>query len=149
MFVKIDILLLCCLVALCSAAPGGFFLNGSDGGFSTKFNNDIWRSDNGRSSVDATAQFSRDFHNNINQVGGGLGYKSPEGSISGNLQHTRGFDRDLGYDVGVQASKNLYTSNNGRTTVDAVGSYSRHHGGPAGTGDANTFGGIELKHKWK
>lgn len=164
MFLK-SVALLCCLAAMCTAAPGGinwgnfggpsrpsggYSLNGNDNGFSAAFNKDVWRNNdvNNPASVNAAANFNRGFHDNINQVGAGLEYKSPSGGVSVNAQHTRGFDRDLGYDIGVQASKNLYTSNDGRTTVDANAGYNRHHGGPLGTGDPQYSGGINLEHKF-
>lgn len=140
------VVLVCCLVALSSSNPrGGYSFDANDRGFSFAGNNDIWRSDNGRSSVNANTQFSRNFENNLNQVGAGIGYKSPEGSIAANVGHARGFNRDLGYNVGVSGSKNLYTSQDGSATLDAVGSYSRHHGGPSGTSDPQSYGGFEFK----
>lgn len=138
--------LVCCLVALGSAYPrGGYSLSGNDFGYSFRGNTDLWNSNDGRSAVNANAQLDRNFANNLNQAGAGIGYKSPEGSLSVNADHARGFGRDLGYNVGVEASKNLYTSKDGSATLDAVGSYSRHHGGPAGTGDPQTYGGLEFR----
>ena len=144
-FKAVVALVCCCLVALGSANPrGGYAFNANDFGYSFRGNTDVWKSNDGRAAVNANAQLERNFANNFNRAGAGIGYKSPEGSLAVNADHARGFGRDLGYNVGVEASKNLYTSKDGSATLDAVGSYSRHHGGPAGTGDPQTYGGVEL-----
>lgn len=156
MFVLKSVSLLLCLIALAVAKPqfgfkndfGGFNAKGNQDAFSVSGSQKLWGSDDGRSSIDASARYGYQRADSFSSVGGGLGYKSPEASISANVDHARGFHRDLGYNVGVLASKNLYTSDNGQTTVDAVGSYSRHHGGPAGTGDPNFYGGIEVNSKF-
>lgn len=153
LFVKSSlVVLLLCLSALAEAKPqfgfkndfGGFNARGNQDAFSASGNQQLWSSNNGLSSIDANAQFAHQRENSITSAGGGLGYKSPEASITANVDHVRGFNRDLGYDIGVEARKNLFTSKDGQTTVDAVGTYSRHHGGPAGTGDPSTYGGIEV-----
>lgn len=145
-----------CLIALAEARPqggrfgfqndfGGFSMRGNQDAFSATGNQRLWESNSGRSSIDANAQYNHARVNSFSGVGGGIGFKSPEASISANVDHSRGFGRDLGYDVGVSAIKNLFTSKNGQTTVDAVGNYNRHHGGPSGTGDPNVYGGIVVK----
>lgn len=153
-FKSSSVILLLCLFALSTARPqfgfrndfGGFNMKGNQDAFSASGNQRLW--DNGHSSIAATGQFDYVRNNAISSVGGGLGYKSPEASISANVNQARGFDRDLGYNVGVSASKNLFTSKDGQTTVDAVGTYNRHHGGPSGTGDPNVYGGIEVNSKF-
>lgn len=154
-----SVISLLCLIALTRAKPqgnrfgfqnefGGFSMKGNQDAFSATANQQLWGSNDGRSSIAATGQYDYARDNALSRVGGGIGYKSPEASISANVNHGRGFDRDLGYNVGVEASKNLFTSGDGQTTVDAVGSYSRHHGGPSGTGDPNVYGGIDVNSKF-
>lgn len=152
------VILLVCLFAWTRARPqgrfgfqnefGGFSMRGNQDAFSVTGNQKMWESNDGRSSVGATTQYDYARDNAFSGIGGGIGYKSPEASISANVNHGRGYDRDLGYNVGVSASKNLFTSDDGQTTVDAVGSYKRHHGGLSGTGDPNVYGGIQVESKF-
>lgn len=152
---------LLCLIVLIEARPsppssgkwgfenqnGGFIVSGRDNNqFSATANQKLLESNDGLSSVGVNAQYSR--NDEVHGVGAGIGYKSPGGGLSANVNQYSGYGQDLGYNVGISANKNLLTSDDGRIKVDAVGSYNRHHGGPSGTGDPNFSGGVEMIYKW-
>lgn len=100
---------------------------------------------NGEHSVDGHGYVSKQWKpNGPTQIGGGLDYKGPRGGASVDVDHTRHF----GTDVTARGNANLFTSRDGRTTVDGGAYYNRHFGGPFGTGRPNYGANIGLTHRF-
>ncbi|GAB0098569.1 Attacin_C domain-containing protein [Sergentomyia squamirostris] len=116
--------------------PGG--VAGTIGARGTLFNN------NGHN-VDGHASVSRNWHpNGPTSIGGGLDYTGPRGSASIAAQHQHRF----GTALEATGRANLYKSPNGKTTLDAHGTYQRHFGGPFGTSKPNYNVGLGLTHRF-
>lgn len=77
-------------------------------------------------------------------LGGGLDYTGPRGGASVAADH----NRVMGTNLNIGAHRNLYTSPNGRTTVDAHGGYQRSYGGMYGTSRPNYNVGVGLNHRF-
>ncbi|KAL3276704.1 hypothetical protein HHI36_012074 [Cryptolaemus montrouzieri] len=77
-------------------------------------------------------------------VGGNLGYEHiPTGSgINIGASNTHKF----GTDVGASANANIWQEGNSR--LDVSGNYSRHYGGPGGTGKPNWGVGMSFRHQF-
>ena len=95
--------------------------------------------------LDGHGEVSRNWKpNGPTTVGGGLDYTGPRGSASVNALH----QRHLGTSVSAEGRANLYTSPNGRSTLDATGGYQRHFGGPWGTSRPNYNVGLGFQHRF-
>ncbi|KAL3265363.1 hypothetical protein HHI36_009569 [Cryptolaemus montrouzieri] len=96
--------------------------------------------DDGNHKLDAGASVSKTFNpNSAPTYGGSLDYTHHSGSgLSVGAKNTPGY----GTDLGVQGKYNIWRE--GKATLDAVGSYNRHYGGPYGTQTPNWYGGVQL-----
>lgn len=116
--------------------PGG--IQGTLGAGGTLYNNNGHR-------VDGHGQVSKNWGpKGPTTLGGGLDYTGPRGGASINAQH----QHRLGTSVGAEGRYNVYSSPNGRTTVDAHGGYGRHFGGPFGNSKPDYNVGVGLNHRF-
>lgn len=117
--------------------PGGG-ASGTLGVAGNVFNNNGHR-------VDAHGQVSRNWKpTGPTTVGGGLDYSGPRGGASVTADH----NRRMGTNLDINAHRNLYTSPNGRTTVDAHGGYQRSYGGDFGASRPNYNVGVGMRHRF-
>ncbi|KAL3265364.1 hypothetical protein HHI36_009571 [Cryptolaemus montrouzieri] len=96
--------------------------------------------DDGNNKLAASGTLSKTFNpTSPLSYGGTLDYTHSSGSgLSVGATNTAG----SGTDLGVQGKYNIWRD--GRATLDAVGSYNRHYGGPFGTQRPNWYGGLQL-----
>ncbi|KAJ3646418.1 hypothetical protein Zmor_024007 [Zophobas morio] len=118
---------------------------GAGGGVRTTLNHQGTIFNNGVHRLDGAASASKEFRpSGPLSVTGQLGYSHiPSGSgLNVGAQHThRG-----GTDLSASGNANLWSKGNSR--LDAVGTYSRHYGGPWGTGKPDYYGGLQFTHRF-